>query len=132
MAFDISPYLSGGRHVVTYGTGIATGIGITAIGGVSNGDLVMSFNHVFNGLNEIATGLGPIIAAGMGIWATVKGRMSSKVADVQKAEPAVVVQAMKNAAPAVLLDEAAAVQGVTQIRATPALAQATASPKVTS
>lgn len=132
MSFDISPYLSGGRHVVTYGAGIATGIGITAIGGVDNGDLVTSFNHVFSGLNEIATGLGPIVAAGMGIWATLKGRMSSKVADVQKASPVDVVQAMQKASPATLVNAAAEVPGVSKIIATAAIAQATPSPKVVS
>ena len=132
MAFDISPYLSGGRHVVTFVAGTAAGIGVASVGGVSNGDLVVSFNHIFNGLGEIMTGLGPIIAASMGIWATIKGRMSSKVADVQAASPKEVINAMSKATPAILLDAAANVQGVTKINATPELAKATESPKIVS
>lgn len=132
MAFDISPYLSGGRHVVTFAAGIAAGIGYTSIGGVSNGDLVVSFNHIFNGLSEVAVGLGPVVGAGMGLWATFKGTMKSKVADVRAAAPTDLANAVKTVAPAVLLDAAANVPGTTQIRTTPALAQATASPKVVS
>jgi hypothetical protein len=132
MAFDISPYLSGGRHVVTFAAGIAAGVGYTAIGGVSNGDLVVSFNHIFNGLSEVAVGLGPVVAAGMGIWATFKGTIASKVTDVHAAAPDVLANAVKAVEPAVLLDAAAGVPGTTKIVTTPALAQATASPKVVS
>lgn len=115
MSFDLGPYLSGGRHVVTFIAGTATGIGITAIGGVSDGDLVTSFNHVFNGLNEIAVGLGPIAAAGMGVWATLRGRLGAKVADVNAATPEAVA---KSASPAVVAGAATTLAAATTKSAT--------------
>lgn len=132
MAFDISPYLSGGRHVVTAAAAFAAGIGVHSVSGVSTDNIGVGFDHIFNGLNEIAIGVGILAPVAMGAIATFKGMLSSKVADVQKAEPAAVVQAMKTAAPNTLVNAAAEVPGVSQIIATPAIAQATASPKVVS
>lgn len=132
MAFDISPYLSGGRHVVTAAAAFAGGIGVHSLYGVSIDQVTAGFEHIFNGVQEITAGILILTPVAMGAWATVKGTLPSKVADVQKAEPAAVVQAMKTAAPNTLVNAAAEVPGVSQIIATPAIAQATASPKVVS
>lgn len=132
MAFDISPYLSGGRNVVSTMAGVALGVGITSVGGVSTGDLVAGFDHIFKGLNEIAIGVGIIAPAAMSAWAFAKGRLSSKVADVHAAAPADLASAVKAIAPVVLVDAAANAPGVTKIIASPQMATATASPKVVS
>lgn len=132
MAFDISPYLSGGRHVVTAAAAFSAGIGVHSLYGVSTDQVKEGFDHIFNGLNEIAVGVGVLAPIAMGAWATVKGLMSSKVADVRAAHPEVVTAAVAKAEPAVILDAAATVPGVTRIVATPDMAKATASPKVVS
>lgn len=132
MSFDISPYLSSGRNVVSTLAGVALGVGVTSVGGVSTGDLVAGFDHIFKGLNEIAIGVGIIAPAAMSAWAFTKGRLASKVADVHAAAPHELTTAVQSVAPAVLLDAAAGVPGVTKITASPAMAQATESPKVVS
>lgn len=100
MAFDISPYLSGGRHVVTAAAAFAGGFGLHSIYGVSTDQIKEGFDHIFNGLNEIAVGVGIVAPVAMGAWATVKGLMSSKVADVKAASPTVVAAAMAKVSPA--------------------------------
>lgn len=132
MAFDISPYLSGGRHVVTAAAAFAAGIGVHSVSGVSTDNIGVGFDHIFNGLNEIAIGVGILAPVAMGAWATVRGMLSSKIADVANASPADVVQAMQKASPATLVNAAAEVPGVSKIIATAAIAQATPSPKVVS
>jgi hypothetical protein len=130
MAFDIGPYLSSGRNVVSAVAGMAAGVGIVSVSGVPVADVVTGFDHIFKGLNEIAIGAGFLTPVAMGAWAFAKGRLSSKVADVHAAAPADLASAVAKAAPAVILDAAANVPGTTQIRTTPELARATESPKV--
>lgn len=132
MSFDISPYLSGGRHVVTAAAAFGAGIGVHSLYGVSSDQITEGFDHIFKGLNELSIGVGVLAPVAMGAWATVKGLMSSKVKDVRDAHPEVVAAAVAKAAPAVILDAAATVPGVTKIVASPAMADATASPKVVS
>jgi hypothetical protein len=144
MAFDISPYLSSGRNVVSAIAGVALGVGITSVGGVSTGDLVAGFDHIFKGLNEIAIGVGIIAPAAMSAWAFAKGRLSSKVADVHAAAPHELVSAVNQVdhpqlvaavarvSPATLVNAAAELPSVQQIIATPAMEKATASQKVVS
>lgn len=130
--FDISPYLASGRYVVTTGAAFAAGIGIHSLYGVSTDDIKTGFDHIFNGLNEIAVGVGILAPIAMGVWGTMASRLSSKVADVHAATPHELTAAVQSVAPAVLLDAAAGVPGVTKITASPAMAQATESPKVVS
>lgn len=132
MAFDLSPYLSSGRSIVTALSGVAFGVGITSIAGVPTGDFVTGFDHIAHGLNEIVVGVTPFVSAAAAGYAFFKNRLTSKVADVHAAAPGDLASAVKTVAPAVLLDAAANVPGTTEIRTTPALAQATASPKVVS
>jgi hypothetical protein len=72
--------LASGRHIVTFGAGAMTAFGMTKI--VSPDVLVTSFDHIFNGVKEIAVGVGPLAAAGMAWWATHRSTPAAKVADV--------------------------------------------------
>jgi hypothetical protein len=72
--------LASGRHLVTFAAGAITTFGLTKA--VNPDVLVTSFDHIFNGVKEIAVGLGPIAAAGMAWWATRKSSPAAKVATV--------------------------------------------------
>lgn len=78
--------LASGRHLVTFAAGAMTAFGMTKI--VSPDVLVTSFDHIFNGVKEIAVGVGPLAAAGMAWWATHKSSPAAQVATVS-AMPAV-------------------------------------------
>jgi hypothetical protein len=130
MAFDIQPYLSAGRHVVSTAAGFAAGFGVHSIGSVSTENLVEGFDHIFSGLNEIAIGVGILAPAVMAIWAAISGSLAARVAGVKAASPDQLVQAVKQVAPNVLINAAAEAPGVTRIVATQAIAEATPSPKV--
>ena|SRR5579863_6482751 len=130
MALDIQPYLSAGRHVVSTAAGFAAGFGVHAVGGVSTDNIAQGFDHIFNGLNEIAIGVGILAPAGMAIWAAASSTLKSRVAAVQAASPSDLTTAVKQVAPNVLINAAAEAPGVTRIVATQAIAEATPSPKV--
>jgi hypothetical protein len=130
MAFDIGPYFAGARYAVTTATAFGAGIGLHSIYGVSTDQVTAGFDHIFNGLNEIAVGAGILAPIVAGAWGVASSRFSSKVADVRAAAPADLASAVAKAAPTVILDAAANVPGTTQIRTTPELARATESPKV--
>jgi hypothetical protein len=95
----VDEYLSFGKHVVTYAAGGATVFGIVAVGGVSVDTLSASFDHIFAGLKEISIGAGPLIAAGMGLWASRKQSAAAHLAAVQ-AMPEVRQITVSPAAPA--------------------------------
>lgn len=78
--------LASGRHVVSYGAGFMTAFGMTKI--VAPDVLVSSFDHIFNGIKEIAVGVGPLAGAGMAWWATHKSTPAAQIAAVS-ANPAV-------------------------------------------
>lgn len=82
MTINVDQYLSFGKHLISYAAGGATIMGVVAVGGVNVDTLVSSFDHIFTGLKEISIGLGPIIAAGMGLWAAHKQSAAVKIADV--------------------------------------------------
>jgi hypothetical protein len=82
MTINVDQYLSFSKHLVSYAAGGATIMGVVAVGGVNVDTLVASFDHIFAGLKEISIGLGPIIAAGMGLWAAHKQSAASKLAAV--------------------------------------------------
>lgn len=132
MAFELSSYLASGRNAVSALAGFAAGVGVHSILGTPTNDIVTGFNHIFNGANEIAVGVGTLTPIVMAAWAGIKGTLRSKVADVKVADPVVLAEAVKVAAPAVLLDAAADVAGTKLIRTTPELAAATTNPKVIS
>jgi hypothetical protein len=72
--------LASGRHVVSYGAGFMTAFGMTKI--IAPDVLVSSFDHIFNGIKEIAVGVGPLAGAGMAWWATHKSTKAAQVATV--------------------------------------------------
>jgi hypothetical protein len=74
--------LSAGRHFVTYGMGMATAFGITAIQGVDLSVVNDSLNHIFNGIKEISVGLGPLVGIAMAWLAARKQSPAVKIADV--------------------------------------------------
>lgn len=114
MAFDIGPYLASGRHVVSAGAGFAAGIGVHSIMGTSTDTVVTGFNHIFNGANEIAVGVGTLTPVVMAIWATVKSTLGSKIADVKAATPAAIAQA----APPTVIAEAATSLAAAHVKVT--------------
>lgn len=125
-------YLAVGKHVVTFGSGFITAIGVGAIGGLSPDDIQTSFGHIFNGLKEIGVGLGPLAGAAMAWWAQNKAKLSSKVADVKAADPHQLISAVQQVSPVTLRDAVAAQPEVTQVVVTsPVAAAASPSPKVT-
>lgn len=69
-----------GRNVVSYGAGAMTVFGATKI--IDPNVLVTSFDHIFNGVKEIAVGVGPLILVGTGLWAKFRSTPAAKVADV--------------------------------------------------
>lgn len=72
--------LASGRHVITYGAGFATAIGVVTAS--QSADIQTDVNHIFNGIKEIAIGAGPLIGIVMGWWATHRSTPAAKVADV--------------------------------------------------
>lgn len=72
--------LASGRHVITFSAGAMSAFGMTKI--INPADLVTSFDHIFNGVKEIAVGVGPLVGIGMGWWATHKSSPSAQMATV--------------------------------------------------
>lgn len=72
--------LASGRHIVTFAAGALTTFGLTKA--VNPDVLITSFDHIFNGVKEIAVGVGPLAAAAMAWWATRKSSPASQVATV--------------------------------------------------
>lgn len=134
MALDlptyVSPYLAAGRNIVGSAAAFAAGVGVHSIGDVSTDNVVTGFNHIFNGLNELAVGVGILTPIAAAAWAFVSGLLKHQVAAVKAAAPKELAQAVQQVAPATLVQAAAEVPGVARIIASPALAQATPSEKV--
>jgi hypothetical protein len=97
---DFAQYLAAGKHYISFAAGAAAALGFTTQ--VNSADIVSDFDHIFNGLKEIAIGAGPLIAIGMGWWAAHNASLPAKVAAVQAAEPKALAQAVQQVAPAVL------------------------------
>lgn len=102
---QFASYLAAGKHYVSFFAGAAAALGLTTQ--VSSNDIATDFDHIFNGLKEIAIGAGPLIAMAMGWWAAHNASLPAKVAAVQAAKPEVLVQAVAQVAPEVLKDAVA-------------------------
>lgn len=102
---QFASYLAAGKHYVSFFAGAAAALGFTSQ--TSSADIVGDFDHIFNGLKEIAIGAGPLIAIAMGWWAAHNASLPAKVAAVQAAKPEVLVQAVAQVAPEVLKDAVA-------------------------
>ncbi len=127
---QVDQYLAWGKHVVTFGAGAAAATGVLTQ--VSSVDIVNDFDHIFNGVKEIAIGAGPLVALGMGWWSAHNASMKAKVASVKAAEPQTLVKAVQQVAPVVLRDAVAAQPDVKSIVVTSqAAADASESPKIT-
>lgn len=57
----IDQILASLRHFVTFLMGVATAFGVSKIEGVDLSTISISIEHIFNGIKEIAVGLGPLI-----------------------------------------------------------------------
>ena len=76
--FNIAPYIAAGRHVVTYGAGIATAVGVMSMG--QSNDVIAGFDHLFKGFNEIAAGLGILAPIAAGAYAAISATLKHQVA----------------------------------------------------
>lgn len=99
---QFATYLAAGKHYISFFAGAAAALGFTTQ--TSSADIVSDFDHIFNGMKEIAVGAGPIIAIGMSWWAAHNASLPAKVAAVQAAQPQALVQAVQQVAPEVLKD----------------------------
>jgi hypothetical protein len=127
---QIDQYLATGRHIVSFaaGAGAATGL----LTQTSSADIAGDFDHIFNGIKEIAIGAGPLITLAMAWWAAHSSTLPAKVAAVKAADPVTLVQAVQQVAPSTLRDAVAAQPDVTKVVVTTkAAADASPSPKVT-
>src|SRR5258708_5474609 len=120
--FNIGPYLAAGRHGVTATTAFAAGVGGHSVFGASTDDIATGFNHIFNGLNEIAIGVGVLAPIATAAYAEMSATVKSQVAALKSAAPKELVQAVKQVDPATLVNAAAEVPSVTKIIAAPAMA----------
>lgn len=126
---QINGFLASGKHVVSFAAGAAAATGVLTQ--TSSADIAGDFDHIFNGIKEIAIGAGPLIGMAMAWWAAHNSTIKAKVASVQAAEPAVLVQAVQQVAPVVLRDAVAAQPDVKAvIVTTTAAANASESEKV--
>lgn len=126
---EFSSYLAAGKHYISFAAGAAAALGFTTQ--ASSADIITDFDHIFNGLKEIAIGAGPLIAIGMGWWAAHNASLTSKVAAVKAAEPKALVDAVQSVAPVVLRDAVAAQPEVKAVVVTSAaVANASESEKV--
>jgi hypothetical protein len=127
---QIDQYLATGRHIVSFTAGAGAMAGILTQN--SSTDVVGDFDHIFNGLKEIAIGAGPLITLAMAWWAAHNSTFKSKVAAVKAADPVTLVQAVQQVAPSTLRDAVAAQPEVAKVVVTTkAAADASPSPKVT-
>jgi hypothetical protein len=98
--------LAAGRHVITYGMGFATAIGLVSVS--QGGDITSSVDHIFNGLKEIAVGVGPLAGIAMAWWAKRTASPAAQTAAVANlpevraivTEPTPEGRALAEAAPA--------------------------------
>lgn len=127
---QFASYLAAGKHYISFFAGAAATLGFTTQ--VSSADIVSDFDHIFNGLKEIAIGAGPLVAIAMGWWAAHNASLPAKVAAVKAAEPLALVQAVQTVAPVVLRDAVAKQPDVKAILVTNEVAaDASSSPKIT-
>jgi hypothetical protein len=126
---QLNVLLASGKHLVSYVAGAATVFGIMSQ--TSSADLMTDFDHIFNGIKEIAIGVGPIATLAMGWWSAHNATTQAKVAAVQAAEPHALVQAVQAVAPVTLRDAVAAQPEVKAVVVTSqAVADASPSEKV--
>lgn len=111
MTFDkIDTYLAAGRYAVTYAGGVMTALGLSST--VDPQTLQDGFNHVFNGIKEVAVGFGilaPVAATTWGIFEQTIGRL---VAKVHAASPADLMRAVVDQTPGTLAKATATIPGV--------------------
>jgi hypothetical protein len=79
---NMDKFLAVGRNFVSYLMGVATLFGVAKVQGIDLSVVSSSMDHIFNGVKEIAIGLGPLITIAMGWWATRKPSAASSIAAV--------------------------------------------------
>lgn len=70
-------YLSTARVLIGAAGGIIGTLGVTAIDPAT---LQEGFNHIFNGVKEIAVGIGILAPIGAGIWGFIRNSTKGKIA----------------------------------------------------
>jgi hypothetical protein len=126
----LNQYLASARPIIAFFSGVMAMWGFQTV--ITPQDLVTDFDHIFNGIKEFWLGAGPLLAAVMLLWSKHKASLASQVATVKTAEPASLVQAVQQVAPATLRDAVAAQPEVKQVVVTTqAVANASPSAKVT-
>ena len=126
---QIAQELAIGKHVITFAAGAAMTFGIMTHGDADT--LVTSFDHLVNGVKEIAAGVAPLVALGMGLWARYNASNAAKTASVATIPGAMVVQS-SGSDPVALASKIASFPEVHTVVSTPAVASATVSDKVVS
>jgi hypothetical protein len=77
---QVAQELAIGKHVVSYAAGALTMVGILTT--ADSATLITSFDHIVNGVKEIAIGAGPLVALGMGLWARYNTSTKAQIASV--------------------------------------------------
>lgn len=127
---QINSLLASGKHFITFFAGAGAAVGVLTQ--TSAADIQGDFDHIFNGIKEIAIGAGPLVAMGMAWWAAHNSSLKAKVESVQAAQPQALVSAVQQVAPVVLRDAVAAQPEVKAVVVTSAaVAEASPSEKVT-
>ena len=128
---DVNKVLTGARYAVTYVGGLVTALGLSST--VDPNALQSGFDHVFNGIKEIAVGVGilaPVAATAWGVFEQTVGRLVAKVhavspgdllRAVSKNSPGTLIQATANLAPGNLLNAVSRNSPATLAMATAAL-----------
>lgn len=129
---QITQELALGKHAISYAAGIATAVGILTQ--VDSDTLITSVDHIVNGVKEIAIGVGPLVALGMGLWARYNSSLAAKKAAVIAATPGTMV-VQSSGSDRATVNLAAMIATIPEVHAvisTPEVAAATVSPKVVS
>lgn len=109
--FDrIDTYLATGRYAVTYAGGIITALGLSST--VDPQTLQDGFNHIFNGVKELAIGAGILVPVATTVWGVFEQTIGRLVAKVHAAAPADLAVAMRDVAPKMLARATAEIPGV--------------------
>jgi hypothetical protein len=126
---QIDKALAAAKIAVGYIAGGMTTLGVQTM--FSPADVATDVNHMLNGIQEFCVGAGPLVTLAMGWWATRRASLASKVASVQAADPAALVQAVQTVSPITLRNAVAAQPDVKKVTVTTqAAADASPSPKV--
>lgn len=110
MNIDLNKLLTTGRYAVTYAGGVITALGLSST--VDPNALQSGFDHVFNGIKEIAVGAGilmPIAATAWGIFEQTVGRLVTKL---HATAPDQLANAVAQVSPGTLAKATASIEGV--------------------